>query len=274
MFITEKEIEEFELGLREKSAATAEKYLRDAKAFAKFCGGEITPESVSEFKRQLCEKYKPRSVNSFIAAVNCFLEFCGLLNLKMKSVKVQREVFCSEKKELSRPEYERLCKAARKKNNERLELVLQTVCATGIRVSELKFITVEAVKSGDITVSLKGKTRTVFIVDDLKKKLLLYCKKHGIESGQVFVTKTGKPLNRTNIWREMKNLCRMARVNPDKVFPHNLRHLFARIFYEIDKDLAKLADVLGHSNIETTRIYIISTGTEHRRRMEKMKLII
>lgn len=187
---------------------------------------------------------------------------------------MQQQVFCSEEKELTKAEYARLCKAAQSNHNERLNLILQTICATGIRVSELKFITVEAVKQSEATVSLKGKTRSVFIVKGLKKKLLCYAAKQKIKTGMIFVTKSGKPIDRTNIWREMKNLCKKANVNPQKVFPHNLRHLFARVFYNIEKDIAKLADILGHSSINTTRIYIISTGTEHRRRMENMRLVI
>ena len=161
-----------------------------------------------------------------------------------------------------------------KNHNERLNLILQTICGTGIRVSELQFVTVEAVRKGEATVSLKGKTRTIIITKNLQKKLLRYIGEQRIKSGAVFVTKTGKPMSRTNIWREMKNLCLEAEVNPEKVFPHNLRHLFARVFYSIEKDIAKLADILGHSSINTTRIYIISTCTEHRRRMEQMRLIL
>ena len=163
---------------------------------------------------------------------------------------------------------------AKQKGNERLNLILQTICGTGIRVSELQYITVEAVKNREATVSLKGKTRSVFLVKELRKKLIRYAAKQNIQSGAVFITRTGKPMNRTNIWREMKGLCKQAGVNPKKVFPHNLRHLFARTFYGIEKDIAKLADILGHSSINTTRIYIISTGSEHRRRMEHMRLII
>lgn len=162
----------------------------------------------------------------------------------------------------------------RHNGNERLNLILQTICGTGIRVSELEFITVEAARSGEAIVSCKGKTRSVFLVRQLQKKLLRYCAKQGIVSGCIFITRTGKPINRTNIWREMKSLCEQANVDPRKVFPHNLRHLFARVFYGIDKDIAKLADILGHSSINTTRIYIISTGTEHRQRMESMRLVI
>lgn len=168
----------------------------------------------------------------------------------------------------------RLCKTAERRHNKRLSLILQTICATGIRVGELQYITVEAAKRGKAVVNCKAKTRTVFIVKELKQKLLRYAAEQNIKDGMIFITRTGKPISRTNIWREMKALCGEANVNPEKVFPHNLRHLFARVFYGIEKDIAKLADILGHSSIDTTRIYIISTGTEHRRRMENMHLII
>lgn len=175
---------------------------------------------------------------------------------------------------MTRAEYKRLCQAAKQKKNERLNLIIQTICATGIRVSKLQYITVESAKCGEAIVNCKAKTRSVFIVKELKQKLLRYAEEQGIKSGMIFVTKSGKPINRTNIWREMKALCKDANVNPQKVFPHNLRHLFARTFYGIEKDIAKLADILGHSSINTTRIYIISTGTEHRKKMENMHLII
>ena len=168
----------------------------------------------------------------------------------------------------------RLCRTAEQRGNKRLSLILQTICGTGIRVSELQHITVEATRCGEATVSCKGKTRSVFIVKELKQKLLRYAAEQGIRSGMIFVTRTGRAVSRTNIWREMKSLCREAGVNPEKVFPHNLRHLFARVFYSIEKDIAKLSDVLGHSSINTTRLYIISTGIEHRRRMETMRLIL
>lgn len=197
-----------------------------------------------------------------------------LHDLKVKTLKLQQQVYCPEEKELTKAEYTRLCRAAMRKHNERLCLILQTICGTGIRVSELQFITVEAARCGEAVVSCKAKTRTVFLVKALRQKLLRYAAEQGIESGMIFVTRTGKPINRTNIWREMKSLCQEAGVNPEKVFPHNLRHLFARVFYGIEKDIAKLADILGHSSIDTTRIYIISTGTEHRRRMENMHLIL
>ncbi len=260
----------------EKADATIEKYVRDITAFAKFLGGrEMTKELAVEYKKQLLEStYAKRSVNSIIASLNGLFDFLNEYECKLKTVKIQRQIFCSEEKELTKAEYTRLIRTAQQKGNERLNLVIQTICGTGIRVSELQFITVEAVRKGEVSVSLKGKTRTVFIVKDLKKKLLRYCREQKITEGAVFITRTGKPMNRTNIWREMKSLCESAGVNPNKVFPHNLRHLFARTFYGIEKDIAKLADILGHSSINTTRIYIITTGNEHRQRMESMRLII
>ena len=209
-----------------------------------------------------------------LASLNSLFAFLGWVDCKVKSIKLQRQIYCSEEKELTKAEYMRLVNTARQKGNERLNLLIQTICGTGIRVSELQFITAEAVKSGEATVSLKGKTRSVFIVRDLQTKLLRYAAEQKISSGSIFTTRNGKPMNRTNIWREMKSLCEQAGVNPKKVFPHNLRHLFARTFYGIEKDIAKLADILGHSSINTTRIYIITTGNEHRQRMENMQLII
>ena len=261
--------------LAERSRATVSKYIRDVTAFARFAGGnEITKETVIEYKEFLQKRYKVRSVNSVLAGLNSLFKFLGWHTLRVKSLKVQKQVFCPEEKELTKAEYKRLCRAARLKHNKRLNLILQTICGTGIRVSELQYITVESAKSGEATVSCKAKTRSVFIVKELKQKLLRYAAEQGIKSGMIFVTRTGKPISRTNIWREMKTLCAEANVNPQKVFPHNLRHLFARVFYGIEKDIAKLADILGHSSINTTRIYIISTGTEHRRRMENMHLIL
>ena len=276
-FITAKTIAEFKehLILEERSAATVEKYIRDVTAFSFFSDGEeITKETVIAYKRHLQEKYAVRSVNSMLASVNSLFVFLGWHDLKVKSLKLQQQVFCSEEKELTKAEYTRLCRTAERKHNERLNLILQTICGTGIRVSELQYITVEAVKQGEAVVNCKAKTRSVFIVKELKQKLLRYAAEQNIKSGMIFVTRTSKPISRTNIWREMKALCDEANVNPQKVFPHNLRHLFARVFYGIEKDIAKLADILGHSSINTTRIYIISTGTEHRRRMENMRLII
>lgn len=263
------------LALEERSKNTIEKYIRDINTFSEYvAGAEITKETVIAYKKHLQENYAVRSVNSMLASINCMFSFLGWHDLKVKSIKLQQQIYCPEGKELTKAEYTRLCKAAEKKHNERLNLILQTICGTGIRVSELQYITVEAVRCGEATVSCKAKTRSVFIVKELQKKLLRYAAEQGIKSGMIFVTRTGKPISRTNIWREMKALCNEAGVNSQKVFPHNLRHLFARVFYGIEKDIAKLADILGHSSINTTRIYIISTGTEHRRRMENMRLVI
>lgn len=277
-FITIENIKDFRRFLveEEKSTATIEKYMRDVRSFASFISDEeITKERVIAYKNMLInDGYAPRSINSMLASLNSLFSFIGWLDLKIKAIKLQRQIYCSEDKELTKAEYMRLVNTARQKGNERLCLLLQTICGTGIRVSELQFITVEAVKYGEATVSLKGKTRSVFIVRELKKKLLRYAAEQRIKSGCIFVSRTGRPMSRTNIWREMKQLCEDANVNPNKVFPHNLRHLFARTFYGIEKDIAKLADILGHSSIDTTRIYIISTGTEHRRRMENMRLVI
>lgn len=275
--ITNSMIGEFENYLRsdEKSNNTIEKYLRDVKAFSVFTAGrKISKAVVMEFKASLVESYEITSANSMIAAVNAFLRFMGWLDCCIKQFKVQKKAFCSEDKELTKAEYISLVNTAKHKGNERLNLILLTICGTGIRVSELQFITVEAVRKGEAIVSCKNKTRTVFIVRELQKKLLNYIKAKGITTGCVFITKSGKPMSRCNIWREMKALCEQARVSPDKVFPHNLRHLFARTFYGIEKDIAKLADILGHSNINTTRIYIITTGAEHKRKLENMRLII
>ena len=275
--ITNSMIGDFESYLRsdEKSGNTIEKYLRDVRAFCTFAEArEISKAVVMEFKASLVENYEITSANSMIAAVNAFLRFMGWVDCCIKQFKVQKKAFCSEGKELTKAEYIRLVNAAKAEGNERLNLILQTICGTGIRVSELQFITVEAVRKGEAIVSCKNKTRTVFIVRELQKKLLNYIKIKGVTTGCIFITKSGKPMSRYNIWREMKALCEQAGVSPDKVFPHNLRHLFARTFYGIEKDIAKLADILGHSNINTTRIYIITTGAEHKRKMENMRLII
>ena len=276
--LTSEAIDCFKKYLREeeKSENTIEKYLRDVRAFAAYLkSAEITKEAVIAYKNKLLsENYAVRSINSMLASINNLFVFLGWTDCKVKSIKLQRQVYCPEEKELTKAEYTRLVNTAKQKGNERLNLILQTICGTGIRVSELQYITVEAVKCSEAVVSLKGKTRSVFIVKELQKKLLRYAAEQKIHSGCIFITRTGKPISRTNIWREMKGLCEQAGVNPQKVFPHNLRHLFARVFYGIEKDIAKLADILGHSSINTTRIYIISTGNEHRRRMENMRLIL
>ncbi len=277
LYLKPQSLKAFEAYLKqeEKSSATLEKYLRDVRAFAAFVGQtEVTKQTVLDYKSHLGETYAPSSANSMIAALNVFLRFCERPDLCVKQFKVQRQVYCPEEKELSRAEYVRLLEAADARGNRRLNLILQTICGTGIRVSELAAITVEALTSGEAVVHCKGKTRRIFIVPALKKKLLRYVQKQGIRRGSVFVTKGGKPVGRHTVWREMKALCEAACVPPSKVFPHNLRHLFARTFYSIEKDIAKLADILGHASINTTRIYIVTTGAEHKRKMERMRLIL
>ena len=275
--ITNQTIKSFEKYLleNEKAPATIDKYMRDIRYFAEYTAEHALDKTlVLDYKGMLEQNYAIRSANSMLAALNAFLRFVGWNDLCVKQFKVQKEAYCSEEKELTKAEYTALVRAAEQKKNERLSLVVQTICGTGIRVSELQSITVEAVGRGEAVVSCKGKTRKIFIVSALRKKLLRYATEQKINSGIIFVTKSGKPLDRSNIWREMKSLCEQAGVSPGKVFPHNLRHLFARTFYGIEKDIAKLADILGHSNINTTRIYIITTGAEHQRRMENMRLII
>lgn len=258
----------------EKSAATVEKYLRDTKGFLEYAAGrKITKELTVAYKGELQEKnYAVRSINSMLASINSLMDYLEWTDCKVKTLRCQRQTYCAEEKELTKAEYLRLLEASQR--NEQLNLVIQTICGTGIRVSELRYFTVEAVNSGEITVQCKSKTRTILVPGKLKKLLLHYAKHSGIHSGNIFITKNGKPIDRSNIWAQMKRLCVMAKVNPSKVFPHNLRKLFARTFYGIEKDIAKLADILGHSSINTTRIYIMTTGTEHRRKIERLGLVV
>ena len=258
----------------EKSTATQEKYLRDVQTFCSYLGeSEITKELVVSWKKQLiAHGYAVRSINSMLASVNCFLEFLGLSSCKVKNIRTQQQTYCAEDKELTKNEYMKLLAAS--KNNEQLNLIIQAICGTGIRVSELRYFTVEAVQHGEVAVSCKNKTRIILIPNKLKIILLKYARKRGIRAGSIFITRTGKILDRSNIWAAMKKLCDAAGVKPSKVFPHNLRKLFARTFYCIEKDIAKLADILGHSSINTTRIYIISSGLEHRRKIEKLGLVV
>ena len=259
----------------ERSEATLEKYLRDVRAFCAFLGKwEWDKSRVVEYKRMLGDRYAVTSANSMLAAVNAFLRFLGAHACCVKRFRVQREVYCPAEKELTRDEYFRLLEAAKKRRNARLALILQTLCGTGIRVSELEYVTHEAALAGEAVVRCKGKDRRVFIVPKLAKRLLRYAREQGICTGALFLTRGGRPISRNRIWKEMKGLCKEAGVTPGKVFPHNLRHLFARTFYRLEKDLARLADVLGHASIDTTRIYIVSTGEEHRQKMERMRLII
>ena len=249
--------------------------MRDLKSYFIFLQGEaVTKESLVCWKEKLTQTYLPASVNSMLAAVNGFLEWAGYPQYRVKPLKIQREIFTKPEKELSKEEYIRLVKAAEEKQNCRLALILQTICATGIRVSELQFITLETARTGRTVVDCKGKKRTVFLPGALSRALQEYCREHGIKEGVVFRTKNRKPLDRSNIWRDMKNLCCSAGVEPEKVFPHNLRHLFARTYYHMEKDLSRLADLLGHSNVTTTRIYTMESGLEHAKQVERMGLVV
>ena len=260
---------------QEKSAATIQKYVHDLGALCVYLDGSaLTKPLLIGWKEDLEKQYAAASVNTMLAAMNGLLDFCGRTGLKVKPLKIQHAMFCDEGKELTRVEYIRLIHAAEQKGNERLSLVIQTICATGIRVSELKFITAWAVKSGRTEISSKGKRRTIFLPEKLRSLLRKYLKNQQRTAGPVFVTKNEKPLDRSNIWRDMKALCVCADVKPGKVFPHNLRHLFARTYYTLEKDLSRLADILGHSNVNTTRIYTVESGVVHARQMERMGLII
>ena len=274
--ITQEQILSFQQYLirEEKSTATVEKYIRDVRAFVVYVGDEVvTKEVVLAYKKELVIKgYAVRSINSMLASLNSLLDFLGWQDCKVKAIKQQRQVYCAEEKELTKAEYMRLLDAAKRKPQ--LQLVMKTICGTGIRVSELRYFTVEDITQGEVIVNCKGKTRTILIPGKLRKLLLDYAKKEKIRFGIIFTNRNGKPLNRSCIWAQMKALCRDAGVNASKVFPHNLRKLFARTFYGIEKDIAKLADILGHSSINTTRIYIMTTGTEHRRKIERLGLVV
>lgn len=259
----------------ERSAGTREKYLRDIHAFAVWLGEkEVTKQNVLDWKAHLQqENYAPATINSMLAAVNAFFRFMHWDECRVKALRIQRRAFRDTARELTKQEYDLLVRTARGLGNERLALVMETICATGIRVSEVKYITAEAVRCGRVEISLKGKIRTILLPGKLCRKLRKYAEKQKIASGEIFLTRSGASLSRRQIWAEMKRLCRRAGVAPSKVFPHNLRHLFAMAFYRASRDIAKLADVLGHSSIETTRIYLMTTGTEHVRLMEQLHLV-
>lgn len=260
---------------QERSPATVQKYEHDLGTVLEFLQGKpLTKLVLIDWKRELLNRYAPSSVNTKLAAVNGYLVFMGWQELRLKPLKIQRSLFLEEEKELTRGEYVRLVHAARQQENERLSLVMQTICATGIRVSELKYITVESLCRGRVEIANKGKLRTVFLPEKLRKILKKYARKQKKTAGAVFTTRTGKPLDRSNIWRDMKKLCEDARVSEKKVFPHNLRHLFARTFYFVEKDLSRLADILGHTNLTTTKIYTAESGNVHARQMERLNLII
>ena len=258
----------------EKSRATVEKYLRDMAQFARFSENRpVSRELAIVWKRHLESRgYAVRSINSMLVSLNRLMDFLHLPECKVKTLRIQRQTYRAAEQELSREEYLRLLDAAR--GRRQLRLIIETICATGIRVSELRHFTAEAARQGEVTIHCKSKVRTILIPGRLRKKLLDFARQRGIDSGPLFLARGGKPLDRSTIWRQMKSLCARAGVNPGKVYPHNLRKLFARTFYAMEKDIAKLADILGHSSIETTRIYIMSTGREHLRKLERLGLVI
>lgn len=274
--ITEETLAAFarQLGEEERSPATLEKYLREVRQFAAFLGGrEVTRELAAAWREELSARQSPATVNGKLTALDRLLAFLGWEDCRVKHLRVQRQLFRDSARELSREEYARLVETARRLGRGRLSLLMETICATGIRVSEVRYITAEAVREGRTEIALKGKIRTILLPGKLCRKLEKYARQKKITSGELFLTRSGRPMSRKQIWAEMKGVCRAAGVAPSKVFPHNLRHLLARCFYRVSRDVAKLADVLGHSSIETTRIYLISTGAEHARTLDQLRLI-
>lgn len=277
MQISEKEVQQFAAFLREeeKSTATIEKYSREAGRFSAWLSGrELSKDAAREYKEMLTGKRAPAGVNGAVAALNCLFDMLGRPECRLKSVRIQRRVFRDESRDLTEEEYRRLLKAAKARHQHRLLLVMETICSTGIRVGELKYFTVEAVRRGWADVTNKGKVRTVFLPHNLQKLLLKYARKRNIQSGIIFVTRFGNPLDRSNIWHDMKALCAAAGVAESKAYPHNLRHLFAKSYYELEKDIVRLADVLGHSNVNTTRVYTMETGDACRKQLERLKLTL
>lgn len=275
--VGKKELAEFavELQRRERADGTIEKYQRDVRAFGIWLERKpVTPEAVTGWKAYLLENnYAPVSINAMLAALNAFFRFMGWNDCHANFIKIQRRMFRTPERELTREEYQRLVSAAKATGRERLVLLMETICSTGIRVSEVKYITVESLRLGKSEVSLKGKTRTILLPNQLCQKLKKYAHKQKITSGEIFLTRGGTGISRRQIWAEMKALCKKARVAESKVFPHNLRHLFATVFYQACKDIIRLADVLGHASIETTRIYLLTSGQEHRRQLERLRLV-
>lgn len=259
----------------ERSENTIQKYVRDVKVFYKYIGErELRKRDVLEYKKLLCEKYAPKSVNSMLSSLNAMFVFMERYDLKVKTLKIQQRTFADKAKELTKAEYEKLLRVAKSKKNDRLYYLMQTVASTGLRVSEIKFITVNAVKTGQATINCKGKIREILLPKALCRMLKEYIKKERILSGSIFVTCKGKPIDRYAVWKMLKSLCKSAGVSSEKVFPHNLRHLFARTFYCQKKDIVRLADILGHSSIETTRIYTMETGAVHRKQIERLGLLL
>ena len=259
----------------EKSQATLEKYIRDITAFMVWLKGRtVDKTTVIEYKNTIIESYAPASANSMLSSVNSFFEYMEWCDCKVKTFKIQKQIFVNKEKELTKQEYEQLLRAAQGKNNEKLYLLMQTICGTGIRVSELRYITKEAVDKGQANINCKGKMRVVILPGKLCSALRKYARNHQIIRGAIFISKTGKPLDRSNIWKMLKNLCEDAGVSKDKVFPHNFRHLFARTYYSIEKDVVRLADILGHSSVNTTRIYTMETGEVHRMQIQRLGLLL
>ena len=263
-----------ELLEQERAPATIEKYMHDIRTFYSWLGNrEVTPETVHEWKKSLTERFSPGTVNGKLAALNALFTFTGWTDCRARSLKLQRRAFRDDARELTRDEFYRLVATAERLGKDRLALLLEAIGSTGVRVSEVKYFTVESARLGRAEIALKGKIRTILLPGKLCRKLLKYARKQKTASGEIFLTRSGKPINRKQIWAEMKALCKQAGVEPGKVFPHNLRHLFAQTFYHQTHDVVKLADVLGHSSLSTTRIYLISTGTEHRKELEKLQLV-
>jgi len=274
--ITEKLVKEFELHLceEEKSDNTVAKYVRDIRFFREWLNGRTVDKSVVlAYKKELCKKYMPKSVNSVLSSLNAFFTYADRIDLKVKTLKIQRKIFADKEKELTGAEYERLLKAAKSKSDERLYYLMLTIGCTGIRISELKFITCEAINTGYAIINCKGKIRQVFLPGKLCRMLREYVKEKEIKKGPIFITRSGKNLDRSVVWKMLKGLCDKAGVASTKVYPHNFRHLFAKTFYSAEKDIVRLADLLGHSSIETTRIYTIESGEIHRKKLERLNLL-
>lgn len=274
--ITNGRINDFKIYLcdEERSKNTVDKYVRDVRMLKESLGGAALHKSdVLEYKQRLCKTYSPASVNSMLSSINAFFLFMNWNDLKVKTLKIQRHIFADKSKELTKAEYERLLSAAKSERNERLYYLMQTIASTGLRVSEVKYVTCEAVRQGWAVINCKGKIRQVFLPDKLCKMLKSYIKSQNISKGAVFVSRNAKPLDRSNIWKMLKALCETAGVSKDKVFPHNFRHLFARTFYSLQNDIVRLADILGHSSVETTRIYTMESGTEHIRQLQRLGLL-
>ena len=277
-YLTNEQIAAFASSLvrAERTPATIEKYLRSVRAFFLYLDGQpVTKDAVVAWKEHLQSVggYSPSTVNASLAAINNLFTFLGWTDCRAHYLKVQRRLFRDAGQELGREDYERLITAARESGRERIALVMETICTTGIRVSEVRYITVEAARSGQADIALKGKVRTILLPGKLCRKLLKYAKQQKTASGEIFLTRNGTPLSRRQIWAEMKGLCKTAGVAASKVFPHNLRHLFAAAFYRASRDIVKLADVLGHSSLETTRIYLLTSGAEHQRQLDRLGLV-